>query len=138
MKILSELYFKKYSKNIKDLDKKIEKFTISTKELDFAYLTEVSSVFSSNIEWNSLDLNSFMNSKINKNNSKEVAEIQNLIKAYNFAQKNNLNEENFLKIHKILSKTLLINSKRWIYRNDKVWVFWNKWLISHIQKTFKI
>jgi hypothetical protein len=53
-----------------------------------------------------------MNSKINKNNSKEVEEIENLVKAYLFAQKNNLNEINFLKIHKILSKTLLINSKR--------------------------
>jgi hypothetical protein len=50
MKILSEQYFKKYSENVKDLHKKIENFTISTKELDFTYLTEVSSVFSSNIE----------------------------------------------------------------------------------------
>lgn len=129
MKILTQLYFDKYSKNLKNLNKKIHNFNDSSKELDFAYLTEVSSVFSSNIEWNSLDLNSFMNSKINKNKSKEVEEIENLVKAYKFAQENNLNESNFLKIHQILSKTLLIGSKRWVYRNDKVWVFGNKWLI---------
>lgn len=129
MKILTDLYFKKYSEKINDLDKKIVKFNKNSKELDFWYLTEASSVFSSNIEWNSLDLNSFMNNKNTKNKSKEIKEIENLIKAYKFAQNNKLNESNFLEIHKILSKTLLISSKRWVYRDHKVWVFWSKWLI---------
>lgn len=129
MKILSDKYFKKYSVKLKGLEKKIEKFKNTSKELDFWYLTEASSVFSSNIEWNSLDLNSFMNNKNTKNKSKEIKEIENLIKAYKFAQNNKLNESNFLETHKILSKTLLISSKRWIYRDDKVWVFWSKWLI---------
>ena len=52
-----------------------------------------------------------------------------MIKSYNFAEKNKLNENNFLKIHNISSKTLLVKSKRWVYRNDKVWVFWKNWLI---------
>ncbi|MDP2395407.1 MAG: hypothetical protein Q8S84_00635 [bacterium] len=53
-----------------------------------------------------------MNNKNTKNKSKEIKEIENLIKAYKFAQNNKLNESNFLEIHKILSKTLLISSKR--------------------------
>lgn len=129
MEILSKQYFKNYKNSIKDLSKKLEIFKSSSKELNFEYLTETSSVFSSNIEWNSIDLNSFMNQKINSKPSKEVKEIENLIESYKFAQKNSLNEENFLKIHKISSKTLLISSKRWVYRDDKVWVFWKEWLI---------
>jgi Fic family protein len=40
-----------------------------------------------------------------------------------------LNEENFLYSHYVLSKTLLIKSKRWKYRDEKVWVFGKEWLI---------
>jgi len=70
-----------------------------------------------------------MNLKMSKDITKEVEEIENLIDSYYFAMKNKLNENNFLKVHKISSKTLLIDSKRWTYRNDKVWVFWKHWLI---------
>jgi len=97
--------------------------------LDFKYLIESSSVFSSKIEWNSLDLNSFMNMKLNSTKSKDKEEIENLVLAYNFAQNNNLTEDNLLETHKILSKTFLIKSKRWKYRDDKVWVFGEEWLI---------
>ena len=103
---------------------------MNSKELDFDFLTESSSVFSSNIEWNSLDLNSFMNLKLqNKKTSKDVLEIENLIKAYKFAQKNKLTEKNLLYTHKIASETLLIKSQRWVYRNEKVWVFWAEGLV---------
>ncbi|MDR1987408.1 MAG: hypothetical protein LBQ24_01205 [Candidatus Peribacteria bacterium] len=44
--------------------------------------------------------------------NKDVEEIDNLIEAYNFAKTNSLNEENFLYSHYVLSKTLLIKSKR--------------------------
>jgi hypothetical protein len=44
--------------------------------------------------------------------NKDVEEIENLISAYDFAKNNTLNEKNFLHIHKISSKTLLIPSKR--------------------------
>jgi len=129
MKILTNKYFEKYKNSLENFLDILDKLKISQKDLDFDYLTQSSSVFSSNIEWNSLDINSFMNFKMNNNITKDVEEIENLIIAYEFAQNNKLNEKNFLKTHEILSKTLLIKSKRGVYRDDKVWVFWKEWLI---------
>ncbi len=48
---------------------------------------------------NHIDLNSYMNQKMVKSKfkkKKELAEIDNLVNAYNFAQENQLTEENFL------------------------------------------
>lgn len=130
MQILDTQYLKWYTKQLIDFTQNLESFYSSSQDLDFQYLTEASSVFSSNIEWNSLDLNSFMNAKkINKQKNKDIEEIENLIRAYQFAQENNLTEKNFLKIHEISSQTLLIKSKRWIYRQEPVWVFSSAWLI---------
>ena len=129
MEILQEKYLKFYIENELDLEEKIMKFKDNSKNLDFTFLTESSSVFSSNIEWNTLDLNSFMNAKMNRIKTKDVEEIKSLIKAYKFAQNNNLTENCFLHIHFLSSKTILIKSKRWKYRDEKVWVFWKEWLI---------
>lgn len=129
MKILSYKYIEEYKKSLVNFIDNLENFRNSSKKLDLNFLTESSSVFSSNIEWNSLNLNSFMNFKMNKNINKDVKEIDNLVKTYEFAQKNILNEKNFLHTHFLSSKTLLIKSKRWVYRNEKVGVFWKNWLI---------
>jgi len=129
LKILTDKYLKKYNEKVWNLSKKLELFLEKSSDFDFKYLTESSSVFSSKIEWNSLDLNSFMNMKLNSSKSKDLEEIQNLIESYNFAQENNLTEKTFLNTHKIASKILLIKSKRGKYREDKVWVFWQEWLI---------
>ena len=110
----------------------INLFLETSKNLDFSYLTESSSVYSSNIEWNTLNLNSFMNAKLQKNTisqNKEVEEIENLKHAYIFAQENILTEKNFLEVHNICSKTLLVESQRWVYRQEPVWVFASQWLI---------
>lgn len=87
--------------------------------LDFSI--DVASVNSSQIEGNSLDLNFFINSKIRgtiaKPKRREYKEIEDLRSAYEFAQKNELTEKNFLHCHQILSKQFLIASKRGVYRN---------------------
>jgi len=129
LKILTDKYLKKYSVKVWSFTKNLELFLEKSSNFDFKYLTESSGVFSSKIEGNSLDLNSFMNMKLNSSKSKDLEEIQNLIESYNFAQENNLTEKTFLNTHKIASKTLLIKSKRGKYRDDKVWVFWQEWLI---------
>ena len=67
-----------------------------------------------------------MNYEMNKDKfkvGKEIEEIENLIKAYEFAQNNQLSETNLLNCHKILSETLLIKSKRGKYRIEQVGVF---------------
>lgn len=129
MLIITDKYLGLYKKHVKNIDNRINMFKNKSKNLDLSFLIESYSVFSSNIEWNTLDLNSFMNAKMNKVKTRDVEEIQSLVEAYKFAQNNKLNEENFLKVHYLLSSTILTESRRWTYRNDKIWVFWKHWLI---------
>ena len=104
----------------------IESFDFSEDNGGFEYLTKASAVYSSNIEGNSIDLNSYMNYELSKEKfkgGKEIKEIEDLIEAYGFAQNNKLTEKNLLNCHKIFSETLLIKSKRGKYRIEQVGVF---------------
>ena len=116
-------YKPQLSANITDL---VKSFELESKEFDLGYRIQASAVFSSNIEGNTLDLNSYMNLKIKKElryKNKEISEIDDLIKAYNFARENPLNELNLLKAHMILSKNILIKSNRGKYRLESIGVF---------------
>ncbi len=127
MRIIERKYFPEYLKiNGNEISILIENFNFSKGNVNFEYLTKASAVYSSNIEGNSIDLNSFMNYELSKEKfkpGKEIEEIENLVKAYEFAQQNELNETDFLTCHRILSKTLLIKSKRGKYRIEQVGVF---------------
>lgn len=129
MKILVYDYLTEYQKALWDISFLIEKFLASSKRWDFLYLTESSSVYSSNIEGNTLDLNSFMNTRMRRDKPKDAIEIENLIEAYEFAQTHELTEVHFLHAHARASRTLLIPSKQWIYRDEKIGVFGKEWLI---------
>lgn len=126
MEILTDEYLtgyrKKYGKKLNSYFKEFDKGSDSN---NFDYYLESSAVYSSNIEGNTIDLNSFMNSKFlgKRKNNKEYKEIVDLIEAYKFAEINILNEKNFLKAHGILSKQILIRSKQGIYRGEKIGVF---------------
>lgn len=127
MKIAERKYFKEYSDKIgKQIPILIKSFDFSENKNNFDYLTKSSAVYSSNIEGNSVDLNSYMNYELSKEKfkrGKEIEEIEHLIGAYEFAQTNSLNEKNLLKSHEILSKSLLIKRKRGKYRTEPVGVF---------------
>ncbi|MFP4557121.1 MAG: Fic family protein [Bacteroidales bacterium] len=127
MRITERKYLDKYEESIgNEISKLIRNFDFSENSGDFEYLTKSSAVYSSNIEGNSVDLNSYMNYEMNKDKfkvGKEIEEIENLIEAYEFAQNNRLNEKNLLNCHKIFSDTLLIRSKRGKYRIEQVGVF---------------
>jgi len=116
-----------YKKSIgKELSIWIHDFDFPSNRDGFEYLTKASAVYSSNIEGNSIDLNSYMNYELNKEkfkSGKEIDEIEDLIEAYTFAQANKLNEVNVLHCHEIFSDTLLIRSKRGKYRTEQVGVF---------------
>ncbi len=76
---------------------------------NFGYSASMSSVFSSMIEGNKIDFDTYLkyyDSGMNTK-SKSFKEIEDLIRAYEFANKSNLNKINFLKSHTILSKTLI-------------------------------
>lgn len=127
MRITERKYLDAYMQSVGEkIPTMIDAFDFSENRGDFAYLTKASAVYSSNIEGNSIDLNSFMNYEMNKDKfraGKEIQEIEDLIDAYEFAQNNPLNEQNLLECHKIFSDTLLIRSKRGVYRNEIVGVF---------------
>jgi Fic family protein len=119
-------YIPEYSKQIGNkISDLIAQFDFLETKSSFDYQTKSSAVYSSNIEGNSVDLNSFMNYKLNskKYKTKEIDEIENLITAYEFAQTNKLTEKNLLNAHKILSKTLVSASNRGRYRTEPVGVF---------------
>jgi Fic family protein len=130
MIVTDKKYLDQYSKIIgNQVTDLIKTFDFSDSKGGFDYLTKASAVYSSNIEGNSIDLNSFMNYELNKDKfkaGKEIREIENLIESYSFAQNNNLTEQNLLHCHFIFSETLLIKSKRGAYRTEKVGVFSEK------------
>jgi len=127
MRITETKYLDIYKKPFgNEISKLIKDFDFSDNRGGFEYLTKSSAVYSSNIEGNSIDLNSYMNYEMNKDKfkvGKEIEEIEDLVEAYEFAQANKLNEKNLLNCHKIFSNTLLIRSKRGKYRIEKVGVF---------------
>ncbi len=127
MEIIAKTYYSIYQQTVEQpLIKNYAAYNFSDTHNDLAYQTNASGVFSSNIEGNSLDLNSFMNMKLAQQKfqpSKQVEEIENLILAYQFAQSNPLTEKNLLKAHQVLSKTLLIKSQRGQYRKNRAGVF---------------
>jgi Fic family protein len=121
LKLISPDYFKQYSRRSRldltsTLKSSLKKFSI--KDFDFYLVT--SSVFSSNIEGNRLDLNSFYRNRDGLFKKKEVREIENLVSAYKFASKNKLSKENFMEAHKILSKTLVPFFSRGKFRDTPI------------------
>ncbi len=133
MKLTETAYLEAYLHSIgKEIPTFIQNFDFSENKGGFDYLTKSSAVYSSNIEGNSIDLNSYMNYELNKGKFKvgrEIEEIEDLIEAYEFAQKNKLNQQNLLNCHKIFSETLLIKSKRGKYRIEQVGVFGKSGLV---------
>lgn len=91
---------------------------------DFEYYLIASSLYSSKIEGNTLDANSFFRNRAIKNfpKKKEVQEIEDLVTAYKFAAEHSLTQDNFLKTHGILSTTLLPRNVRGKVRKEPVGV----------------
>jgi Fic family protein len=115
IKLLNPHYLEQYKKSLNvnlkksfaDLPEKNEEFK------DFDYYLASASTFSSNIEGNTLDFDTYLKSKIFNLNirKKEKEEIEDLIKAYLFAQKNHISLENVLKAHTIYARKIISNKK---------------------------
>jgi len=93
-------------------------------------MLDSAAVYSSNIEGNSLNLNSFLNSRLQnkKVRPKEAQEIEDLVEAYRFSQSHPLNEKNMLKAHAMLSRNFLNKTRQGAYRKEPVGVFSNRGL----------
>lgn len=93
---------------------------------DFEYYIQASAAYSSNIEGNSIDIDTYLkNKRFNvRSKPKEMAEIDDLIAAYNYAIGKELNITNFLEAHKILSKTILsLKTQRGKVRKQQVGIY---------------
>jgi Fic family protein len=79
----------------------------SSNEFGYNNINTISAIFSSNIEGNSIDINTYFNFNSSFKNIEEKTEIDDLAKAYEFARSNPLNIANFKKAHSLLSKSSL-------------------------------
>lgn len=130
LQILALNLFEQYSKNITEQYFADKLNTLQTKEnftkIDFEFYIQSSATYSSNIEGNSIDIDTYLqNKRFNiKSKPKEMTEIDDLVAAYNFASSHVLTLKNFLESHKILSSHLLsLKSQRGKLRNQQVGIF---------------
>jgi hypothetical protein len=124
-----------YLEQVKILDEDFEKLQeseISTE--NFSFYTSVSSVFSSKIEGEEIDLDSFIK---HKNFGVEfqpdyTKKIDDLYYAYRFAQNSDLNKENILEAHKILINNILQENQQGVFRKNKMYVLTDEGKIEYV------
>lgn len=123
LQLISSEFLKAYSQKSKigNTRLKLNAKRDFTRE-DFEYYIIASSLYSSKIEGNTLDADSFFRNRGKRSfpKKKEVQEIEDLVEAYRFAAKNKLSKINFLKVHGLLSKVLLPKNLRGKVRKSMV------------------
>ncbi|MCH8127229.1 Fic family protein [candidate division KSB1 bacterium] len=127
MNLTDKKFFDAFNREVGfEIQEWFENYDFSEANGDLGTKNAVSAVFSSNIEGNTVDLNTFMNQRLAREKftkSKEVKEIEDLIAAYQFAQSNTLTEDHLLAAHKILSKGFLNKARQGKYRNEASGVY---------------
>ncbi|WP_298115288.1 Fic family protein [Flavobacterium sp.] len=91
---------------------------------NFSFYTSVASVFSSKIEGEAIELDSYIKHKrfgieFQPDYTKKIDDLYN---AYSFAKENSLNENNLSEVHKLLSKHLISKNFQGKYRNQNMFV----------------
>lgn len=124
--ILTDKLLIDYTKNVKEspLDK-IEKLKKVDIIVDyFQFYKSVSSVYSSKIEGEEIDFDSYFKHKFLKVKFKPdyTRKADDLYAAYDFIDNNKLNLENLRKSHSILSQSLLPKSQQGFIRNNPMFV----------------
>jgi Fic family protein len=90
----------------------------------FSFYTSVASVFSSKIEGENIELDSYIKHKkfgieFQPDYTKKIDDLYN---AYSFAKENSLNENNVAQVHQLLSKHLVTKKFQGKYRNQNMFV----------------
>lgn len=90
----------------------------------FDFYNSVSSVYSSKIEGENIDFDSFFKHKFLKveYNLDYTKKSEDLFQAYQFIRNNHFSEENIVKVHRILSEHLLPDNQRGKIRNNPMFV----------------
>ena len=133
MRITDRKYLSQFVESIDlDVEELFDLYSSRQKDVKLDFRVKTSAVYSANIEGNSVDINSYMNSEVSRESfkpRKEIEEISDLVKAYELAINNGLNEQNLLEAHRLLSGTILIKGKRGRYRTDRMGVYDNSGLV---------
>lgn len=109
-------------KELDSLFNKLREAEISTD--NFSFYTSVSSVYSSKIEGEDIELDSYIKHKrfgiaFSPDYTQKVDDLYN---AYIFAKSNELNEGNLAHAHKLLSKHILTPNMQGMYRKQNMYV----------------
>ncbi len=115
----------------------IQEILIETNIISFDYFqfyNTVSSAYSSKIEGENIDVDSFIKHKFMKPvfNPEYTKKSDDLFEAYSFMTNNTLNEQNIYQAHYILSKHLLKENQRGKIRNNPMFVINEKDRIEYV------
>ena len=126
MKLLSKTYFSDYKKQLSiNIDEAFKNLPGKLQNADdFKFYLANSAVHSSNIEGNTINFDTYL--KATEHNlhlkTKELKEIEELIKSYEFARENQLSLTNILKAHELITTSILVKKERGKLRKVKVGV----------------
>jgi len=119
---LLSLYLEQVPKGMQSAFDALHDAEISTE--NFSFYTSVSSVFSSKIEGEEIELDSYVKHK--KYGIEFLPDytkkIDDLYSAYTFAQSHELNAENIIEAHRLLSKHILAINLQGKFRNQNMYV----------------
>ena len=129
LKIIPTKYLSHYKKEQPiSILKRFNKLKVRPTYQNFGYSVKQASVFSSMIEGNEIDFDSYLKYEATgmNANSKSFKEIRNLTEGYAFASTHALNIKNMFKAHELLSATHISQKKyRGKIRDKEVYVFGN-------------
>ena len=119
---LLESYCKEVNLNLQEQFDALKDAELSTP--NFSFYTSVSSVFSSKIEGESIELDSYVKHKrfgveFQPDYTKKIDDLYN---AYIFAQNHKLNQEQILKAHSILSEHIIAEQWQGRHRQQNMYV----------------
>lgn len=119
---LLQHYLQELPKGIDSIFNTLKDAELSTP--NFSFYTSVASVFSSKIEGETIELDSYIKHKRDGISFQPdyTKKIDDLYEAYQFAQSNLLNEENVKQAHKLLSKHIVADVWQGKYRTQNMYV----------------
>lgn len=135
LQIIPTQLLPKYLKQVKispELFEDLQDAETSTE--NFSFYTSVSSVYSSKIEGEEIELDSYIK---HKNFGVEflpdyTKKIDDLYNAYQFAQKNHLNKDTILEAHKILTKNILNENQQGVFRTSNMYILTEEGKIEYV------
>jgi len=132
---LLEAYKKSFSTTVQQHFEELRESEISNE--NFSFYTSVSAVFSSKIEGEDIELDSFIKHKrLGVHYQPDYTrKIDDLYSAYEFAAANALTPENLLRAHALLTKNILHKSQQGKLRNSNMFVITDDGKIEYVAAT---